>query len=661
MARGTGPKSGGRDRALGSTGYAAAGSADVHRIVADSSYDWEYLTDERINFLYSSPACERITGYPPQAFVKDPDLLYHMTLKEDVAAVLEHDKSVKGPKPPSELEFRIRHRDGSLRWLGHECYPLFDDSGRFIGRRGSMRDITRRRQAEEALERAQLVLDRIGDMAFWVDSEARFVYVNDALCRMHGLRRDQLIGRTFLDLDPHADPVDWKERWKEVDRRGSMTFETRVRSGAGRIVPVEVTVHRVEMQGAVYQCGFARDITQRKEAERALRESEERFRVMAETVPDMLFTNRADGASEFSNARAYSYTGLPPGTLDGSGWTQTIHPDDRKRIERLWSTAIRSGTLYETELRVRGADGTYRWFVTRAHPIRDEQGKVMRWFGSATDVDDLKRAQEALSEVRDQLEVRVRERTRDLERANEALRAENAERRRLEFDILRVSELEQRRIGRDLHDGLCQELAGIAYLFELLEEGCRGGDPALRRRARHLRGLMRRAVHDAREMARGLSPAHLEGGALVPALRSLAASVRERHGIACEVRCARPVAPGDPTRATHLYRIAQEAVSNAVRHARPRRVAVTLAVRGPNLRMTIEDDGRGLRPSRRQGQGMGLPNMEHRARAIGGTLTLRRGRRGGTSVVCVAPVEPRDPEAPAPRPRSGRRRARSIA
>src|SRR5262249_37324133 len=109
---------------------------------------------------------------------------------------------------------------------------------------------------------------------------------------------------------------------------------------------------------------------------------------------------------------------------------------------------------------------------------------------------------------------------------------------------------------------------------------------------------------------------------------------------------------------------AQEAVSNAVRHARPRRVTLTLAVRGPKIQMTFEDDGRGLRPSRRRSPGMGLPNMEHRARVIGGTLTLRRGRRGGTAVVCVAPLaapaaERAVPEASAtPRPKPVRRRAR---
>jgi len=156
-------------------------------------------------------------------------------------------------------------------------------------------------------------------------------------------------------------------------------------------------------------------------AERALRESEERFRVMAETVPDILFTCRSDGECDFITPNFYNFTGMKAGEALGRGWLTMLHPEDFEASRGHWCECVRIGEAFSTEFRLRGRNQEYHWFICRASPIRDQHGTLTKWFGACTDVDDLKRANAALmqserkmKELNLELEQRVEERTRKL-------------------------------------------------------------------------------------------------------------------------------------------------------------------------------------------------------------------------------------------------------
>jgi signal transduction histidine kinase len=213
------------------------------------------------------------------------------------------------------------------------------------------------------------------------------------------------------------------------------------------------------------------------------------------------------------------------------------------------------------------------------------------------------------------------------------------ERRRLERQILDAGAEEQRRIGHDLHDGLCQQLTGCAFALEVLGQ-------KLERRAspetasiRKVSELVDQAITQARTLAHGLQPVTLEATGLATALRELANKAESMFRVSCLFVGESEVEVHDNTVATHLYRIAQEAISNAVKHGKAKTVIVDLGETDRELRLTVTDDGVGIgraAPNAR-GKGIGLQTMRYRARAIGGTLDVRPGERGGTVVMCVVP------------------------
>jgi PAS domain S-box-containing protein len=213
-----------------------------------------------------------------------------------------------------------------------------------------------------------------------------------------------------------------------------------------------------------------------------------------------------------------------------------------------------------------------------------------------------------------------------------------SDRRRLEREVLEVGSQEQRRIGQDLHDGLCQHLTGVAFALEVLGNklGARAAPetPGIRKIAE----LVDQAISQARELARGLQPVMLEAVGLVAALKELSEKVEGLFRISCLFVCDGPVLVHDNAVATHLYRITQEAISNAVKHGKARTVVIDLTADRGELRLKVTDDGVGLGNARSDGKGIGMKTMAYRARLIGGTFDVVAGPAGGTMVVCTVPL-----------------------
>ena len=211
-----------------------------------------------------------------------------------------------------------------------------------------------------------------------------------------------------------------------------------------------------------------------------------------------------------------------------------------------------------------------------------------------------------------------------------------SQRKRLERELLEIGERERRRLAQDLHDGLGQQLGGIAYLSNVLRERLlEGGAPEAANAAR-ISGLMRSAIEQVRRVARGLSPIQTEPEGLMHALQELASQTKEFFGVHCAFERRRPVPVHGAEVAAHLFRIAQESVNNALKHAAPRTITIRLNRARNRITLTVADDGRGIGPIPPVRSGLGLRIMQYRCSLIQGTLTVRRKKRG-TEVVCSAP------------------------
>jgi PAS domain S-box-containing protein len=209
------------------------------------------------------------------------------------------------------------------------------------------------------------------------------------------------------------------------------------------------------------------------------------------------------------------------------------------------------------------------------------------------------------------------------------------ERKRLENQILEISEREQRRFGHDLHDGLGQRLTGLEMLSHALAEDLNDHASALAKQARRLNRELRETVTQARLISHSLAPVPLEGEGLMHGLMELAASTNRIPGVACRFTCDPPVCIQDVTTATHLYRMAQEAVNNALKHGRAREVNITLKEQADGLELRVENNGRAIPPADPAGGGMGLNVMRYRAGVIGASLAIESGKRKGVRVTCT--------------------------
>ena len=226
------------------------------------------------------------------------------------------------------------------------------------------------------------------------------------------------------------------------------------------------------------------------------------------------------------------------------------------------------------------------------------------------------------------LEARVRERTTKLTE-------EIAERERLERELLEISEREQRRIGHDLHDSLGQHLTGAALAGQVLEQKLASRGMAESTDASKLVELVEESILLSRQLAKGLHPIEMEADGLMQALEELAADSSNLFHIKCRFECDSPVLIRDATASVHMYRIAQEAISNAVKHGSAKNVIIQLEALEDGIALCVKDDGTGLPDPPRKSTGMGLRIMAHRASMIGATFDVRRGETGGTNVVCV--------------------------
>lgn len=395
-------------------------SAAYIRHVMDNLRDPMLVIDARTGLLRDlNRAAEQIAGRPrtellnmpatdlcpPESHAAFAALLAHTGAPVEVALL-----SAEGKAVPVEFIGAPATLDGA---------PAVIASGRDITRR--LEDEAEReallRQAEAARAEAEAasarlidVLESMNDAFFSFDREWRFLYLNPRAEQLAGRRREEAVGRFLWEVFPDARDATYFLHYQQaIDDQSPQAFETyHPDLGAWFAVTAYPTTDGL---AAYWQNITARKLIEadreallrRERAARAEAEaSEQRYRVLAETMPVIVWAARPDGTPDYFNRRFYEYTGLTPAVALPDGWQGAIHPDDLPRARQLWS-APRDGVTAEVEFRLRRSDGAYRWQLGRAVPVRDHAGAIMRWLGACADIDDSRRASEEIRQSRDHL------------------------------------------------------------------------------------------------------------------------------------------------------------------------------------------------------------------------------------------------------------------
>ncbi|NIR44271.1 MAG: PAS domain-containing protein [Gemmatimonadetes bacterium] len=307
----------------------------------------------------------------------------------------------------------------------------------------------------------------------------------------------------------------------------------------------------------------------------------------------------------FVNSRVRTLLGYAPdgyAELAGGNWDPLIHPNDRSVVWETLETLRRAGDrrVVESTFRIRHADGSYRWFSASATTFaRDDDGTVRSVLAALQDITD---------------------------------------RKRLERGIANRSLIEQRLLGRELHDTVGQQVTAIAFLAKSLQRKLedRGMDES--EIAATLVESSDKAKQQVRALMRGLMPVEIDAHGLAGALEDLAHQRESVYGVRCPVETKGQVALDDNTAATHLYKIAQEATLNAIKHGKARNLTLRLYGDDRDLTLEVEDDGAGFDAEEVDGDGVGLHIMRHRASLIGGSVEVISSRREGTRITCRVPL-----------------------
>jgi PAS domain S-box-containing protein len=342
------------------------------------------------------------------------------------------------------------------------------------------------------------------------------------------------------------------------------------------------------------------------------------------TAPDMIFSRQADGKRDYLSDRFYEYTGASQGSAIGYGWMEYVHPDDREQATLHWDRCIEARTNYEAEYRIRSKDGAYRWFRARAVPIRDDQQSIVRWYGTCSDIHDSKLLEQGIRDNAAKLEKMVESRTMEL--------------RRLSVRLMTMQDQERRRIARELHDGLGQELA-VAKM--VLDNTLQQSSSAETGACAEASSIIDRAIQQVRTLSHLLHPPLLDEVGLLSALTWYVDGLSERSGIETSLDVQPPKFPRLASELeTAIFRIVQEALTNVFRHSEARRAWITLTQKEGQTLVSVRDDGKGVKERVAELQpdslGIGIGGIKQRAKELGGELRIAN-MNPGTQIEVVIP------------------------
>jgi len=473
------------------------------------------------------------------------------------------------------------------------------------------------RDAEKTLnatdERLRFIVDKIPTIIWRKLPDGSADFLNQRFREYTGLSLQDGLGWGWMNAlhDDDRSMKEWREAWvagKPFEK------EARLRRADGEYR--WFLIRGVPMQGeegnTVKWYGVTCDVDDQKQAER-------RPLALIDAIPQQIWSGPPDGTLDYCNERWRSYMGLGLKELQGHGWQSMLHPEDRDRVLKAWHESVVNGTPYEQEERHRRVDGTYRWFLSRGIPLRDAEGRVVRWYGTNTDIEDRKRAEEEL--------------------------------RRVSGQLLRLQDEERRRIARDLHDSTGQDLVALATMLGQVRRSIPSRERKSRKLLSECKALADQCIREVRTLSYVLHPPVLDEAGLGDAIGDYVHGFTERSGIRVELDLSPRL--GRMAREVELvvFRVVQESLTNIQRHSGRLQAKIRID-RNSNLTVEISDRGRGAPASVSSEKkefwfkiAVGIRSMQERVKLIGGELDIDSSGRGTTVRVTIPlPLEANEGE-----------------
>lgn len=585
-----------------------------HSAIVESSDDAIIGVDMNGAVTDWNKGAERLFGYSAQeAIGGNISFLSPADLAAPRAAILQR---VLNGEVLRHYETRSLRKDGTLVEISLTVSPIVDAEGRIVGASGIVRDITERKRAEAAIRESEVryrrIVETTSEGVWLLDSKLHNSYVNQQMAKMLGYEPEEMVGRSVFDFYFPEDV----ERKKQLLRRRQQgvreQLEERLRRRDGselwvRMAAAPVFKGNGEFDGAL---AMVCDITERKIAEEALRESEARFRLVANAAPVLIWMSGTDKLCTYFNKPWLDFTGRSIDSELGDGWAEGVHPDDLQRCLDTYTQSFDRREQFRMEYRLRRGDGEYRWVYDEGVPRFSTDGTFAGYIGACTDITQHKRAEEALSSVSGRL--------------------------------IGAHEQERTWIARELHDDISQRLALVAMDLDRLKQQPLATTEELRLAIGETYKQVSDLVSDIHAMSHRLHSSKLDSVGLAAAAAGFCRELSERqkalidfssHGIPKKV---------PETISLCLFRVLQEALQNALKHSGTKQFRVSLVGSTNEIQMTICDEGRGFDvEGLAKGTGLGLTSMKERLKLVGGELSLETQLQRGTTIHARVPLRPR--------------------
>jgi PAS domain S-box-containing protein len=715
-------------------------SKQRYRLLAENIRDVIWTMDMDLHYTYVSPSLERQRGYTVEEYA-DKNL-------RDVATPESYEMAMQALKEELDLEklghvpknrFRLlvteaKCKDGSTIWLEGEVSFLRDDNGKPVGILGVSRDITARKRAEEALreseQRFRSLVETTSDWVWEVDQNGVYTYTSPKVKDLLGYGPEEVVGKTPFDFMPVGEAERVEKLFKAIaeSREPFAGLQNTNLHKDGRHVELDTSgVPILDANGNLlgYR-GIDRDITERRQAEETLRESEQKYRALVENINDIAYLIDAQGKLTYLGPQVRRYGIEPEEALTGGFW-EFIHPEDRERLASDLERTLATGEEFPSEFRLIDKDGHIHWLEEHGKAYRDERGKITGISGMLRDITERKRAEEALreseekfrnltEEITDGVAVTVdgknywvnkafcdifgytkkeligkgadfvivpEEMPKLLKNMRDRLAGKDvpfhyesiAERkngkrinisvtaRRMFFEnkkailivvrditeqkqfarrLTEAHEEERRRLSGQLHDDLGQLLTVAKIRVDRLRDARFNDMAVLTKELSEVSSLLDSVLEKTRDLSQRLRPPLLDQIGLVAALRSLAAQFRSNTGTAIHIQAEEDCERVPEDRAVLIYRVAQEALTNVAKHAEATEVDISLTLDGEYAELSVADNGKGFKVSGLDGRTdcLGIRSMRSRVTDSGGSFRVSSEISRGTTLRARVPLQP---------------------